>query len=65
MRTFSSMSNPDKILTRKSYLMNLAFINQMISADNFLPGEMVIKLQNEASRLHILIETLDTELLTE
>lgn len=65
MKTFSFMSTPDKILTRKSYLLNLDFLNQKISSECSLPEENVSNLRKELSRLQILIETLDTELLTE
>ncbi|MEI7983261.1 MAG: hypothetical protein WCI71_16550 [Bacteroidota bacterium] len=65
MKTFSYMSTPDKILTRKSYLKNLAFVNLSILADSSLSVENVVNLQKEAARLQILIDALDAELLNE
>jgi len=65
MKTFSAMSTPDMVLTRKSYLMNLVFINQLVSTDCTLPQEKVAKLKKEIFRLQILIEAIDGELLHE
>jgi hypothetical protein len=65
MKTFSSMSVPDKILTRTSYLRNLAFINQCLQSDNTLTLEKTAKLQTEAARLQVLLDVLDAELLSE
>ena len=59
------MSTPDKILTRTSYLRNLAFINQMIQSDTNLSTEMVTKFQKEAARIQVLLDVLDAELLSE
>ena len=65
MKTFSSMSVPDKILTRTSYLRNLVFINQCLQSDNALTPEKTAKLQKEAARLQVLLDVLDAELLSE
>jgi len=65
MKTFSSMSVPDKILTRTSYLRNLAFINQSLQSDNTLTPEKTACLQKEAARLQVLLDVLDAELLSE
>jgi hypothetical protein len=65
MKTFSSMSVPDKILTRTSYLRNLAFINHCLQSDNTLTPEKTVKLQTEAARLQVLLDVLDAELLSE
>ena len=65
MKTFSSMSVPDKILTRTSYLRNLAFINQSLQSDNTLTPEKTASLQKEAARLQVLLDVLDAELLIE
>ena len=65
MKTFSAMSTPDMVLTRKSYLMNLVFINQLVSTDCFLSEDKVAKLKKEIFRLQILIEAIDGELLHE
>ncbi len=59
------MSTPDKVPTRNSYLMNLVFINQKISCDCSLPEEMVAQLNKDVSRLKMLIEAIDAELLHE
>ena len=63
MKTFSSMSVPDKMLTRTSYLRNLTFINQCLQSDNTLTPEKTAKLQTEAARLQVLLDVLDAELL--
>ena len=65
MKTFSSMSVPDKMLTRISYLRNLAFINQCLQSDNTLTPEKSAKLQTEAARLQVLLDVLEAELLSE
>ncbi len=65
MKTFSSMSVPDKMLTRTSYLRNLTFINQCLQSDNTLTPEKTAKLQTEAARLQVLLDVLDAELLSE
>jgi hypothetical protein len=65
MRTFSAMSTPDKILTRHCYLLELFKINFMITNDNLLLDEQVAKMKKEASRLQILIDAIDADLLSE
>ena len=62
MKTFSSMSVPDKILTRASYLRNLSFINQCLQSDSTLTPDKTSKLQTEAARLQVLLDVLDAEL---
>lgn len=62
MRTFSCMSNPDKALTKKSYLLTLAVINQKISSKQAIPEKKINRLQKEAIRLRVLIDALDTEI---
>jgi len=56
------MSVPDIILTRTSYLRNLAFINQCLQSDNTLTPDKTAKLQTEAARLQVLLDVLDAEL---
>lgn len=65
MKTFSAMSVPDKLLTRKSYLMNVVFINQLLASDNTLPEEKVNRLNKELFRLQTLIDAIDADILTE
>ena len=65
MKTFSAMSVPDKLLTRKSYLMNVVFINQLLASDNTLPVEKVTRLNKELFRLQTLIDAIDADMLTE
>ena len=65
MKTFSSMSVPDKMLTRTSYQKNLAFINQCLQLDNALTPEKTAKFQTDAARLQVLLDVLDAELLSE
>jgi len=65
MKTFSSMSVPDKMLTRTSYLRNLVYINHCIQSDNTLTPEKTAKLKTEAARLQVLLDVLDAELLSE
>ena len=65
MKTFSSMSVPDKILTRTSYLRNLVFISQCLQSDNTLTPDKTARLQTEAARLQVLLDVLDAELLSE
>ncbi len=65
MKTFSAMSVPDKLLTRKSYLMNVVFINQLLASDNSLPVEKVARMNKELSRLQTLIDAIDADMLTE
>ncbi len=65
MKTFSAMSVPDKLLTRKSYLMNVVFINQLLASDNSLPEEKVNRLNKELFRLQTLIDAIDADMLTE
>ena len=65
MKTFSAMSVPDKVLTRKSYLMNVVFINQLLASDNSLPEEKVNRLNKELFRLQTLIDAIDADMLTE
>ena len=65
MKTFSSMSVPDKMLTRKSYLRNLAYISQFLQSDNTHTPDMTVRLQTEAARLQVLLDVLDAELLSE
>lgn len=59
------MSVPDKLLTRKSYLMNVVFINQLLASDNSLPVEKVARMNKELSRLQTLIDAIDADMLTE
>ncbi len=65
MKTFSAMSVPDKLLTRKSYLMNVVFINQLLASDNTMPEEKVARMQKELFRLQTLIDAIDADILTE
>jgi hypothetical protein len=65
MKTFSAMSVPDKLLTRKSYLMNVVFINQLLASDNTLPEEKVNRMNKELFRLQTLIDAIDADMLTE
>jgi len=65
MKTFSAMSVPDKLLTRKSYLMNVVFINQLLASDNTLPEEKVNRMNKELFRLQTLIDAIDADILTE
>jgi len=65
MKTFSSMSVPDKILTRTSYLKNMAYISQCLQSDNTLTPEKTAKFQTDAARLQVLLDVLDAELLSE
>lgn len=65
MKTFSAMSVPDKLLTRKSYLMNVVFTNQLLASDNTLPEEKVNRLNKELFRLQTLIDAIDADILTE
>ena len=65
MKTFSAMSVPDKLLTRKSYLMNVVFINQLLASDNSLPEDKVTRMNKELFRLQTLIDAIDADMLTE
>ncbi len=65
MKTFSAMSVPDKVLTRKSYLMNVVFINQLLASDNSLQEEKVTRLNKDLFRLQTLIDAIDADMLTE
>jgi hypothetical protein len=62
MRTFSCMSNPDKALTKKSYLLTLSVINQKILSKQVIPENKINRLRKEALRLRVLIDALDTEI---
>jgi len=65
MKTFSAMSVPDKLLTKKSYQMNVVFINQVLASDDTLPEEKVARMKQELTRLQILIDAIDADILTE
>ncbi len=65
MKTFSAMSVPDKLLTKKSYLMNVVFINQVLASDNTLHEEKVARMKQELTRLQTLIDAIDADILTE
>lgn len=65
MKTFSAMSVPDKLLTKKSYQMNVVFINQVLASDNTLPEEKVARMKQELARLQTLIDAIDADILTE
>ncbi len=65
MKTFSAMSVPDKLLTKKSYLMNVVFINQVLASDNTLPEEKVARMKQELTRLQTLIDAIDADILTD
>jgi len=64
MKTFSAMSVPDKLLTKKSYQMNVIFINQVLESDDTLPKEKVAMLKQDLTRLQILIDAIDADILT-
>jgi len=65
MKTFSAMSVPDKILTKKSYLMNIAFLNQLLATEKYMPEERVMQMKKEICRLQTLIDAIDADILTE
>lgn len=62
MKTFSSMSTPDKILTRQSYRRNLAFIRGMLNTDRMIDPRQTEQLNNDARRLQDLIGALEDDL---
>ena len=65
MKTFSAMSVPDKLLTKKSYQMNVVFINQVLASADTLPEEKVARMKQKLARLQILIDAIDADILTE
>jgi hypothetical protein len=65
VKTFSAMSTPDKSLTKQSYLLKLSVVNHSIHHDSFLIEEQILILKKEASRLQILIDAIEADLLSE
>jgi hypothetical protein len=65
MKTFSSMSVPDKQLTMQAYEKLLQFFNNLIESHDDIPGESKQKIKEQSLRLQQLMDALEMDLLSE
>ena len=65
MKTFSSMSVPDKQLIMQAYEKLLQFFNNRIESHDDIPGESKQKMKEQSLRLQQLMEALEMDLLSE
>ena len=65
MKTFTSMSTPDKKLTMLAYKQLSSFLEIVTESKSDLPSGVRDKLRLQNHRLQQLIETLEVELLSE
>jgi hypothetical protein len=65
MKTFSSMSVPDKQLTMQAYEKLLQLFNNLIESHDDIPRESKQKMKEQSLRLQQLMEALEMDLLSE
>ena len=65
MKTFSSMSVPDKQLTMQAYEKLLQFFNNLIESHDDISVESKQKMKEQSRRLQQLMDALEMDLLSE
>ena len=65
MKTFSSMSVPDKQLTMQAYEKLLQFFNNLIESHDDISVESKQKMKEQSLRLQQLMDALEMDLLSE